>query len=190
MTHATNWEWINHGHESVALDLVTEFYTDKKANRSGVPKINHIHEGLTFMSYLGAADESMQAYCLHPLLQSYDDLAVNWLTVCQTNDVSPEAILLAMEYRNKANIYLCSPATDLWDLGTIRKEVGLLLPEVRHMLLADKWQNRKDFIKYHLKTHDRAAQLEIYFDQWLEYLDIESAFEIMRINKIDTDTLV
>ena len=40
------------------------------------------------------------------------------------------------------------------------------------MLKADKIQNYKDFRKYHLGTHEKSAELEQYFEEWLAALNV------------------
>lgn len=47
-------------------------------------------------------------------------------------------------------------------------------PEVNAMLIADKTQNRKDFVAYHKATHARSAELAHYFVTWLEALKLTS----------------
>jgi hypothetical protein len=44
------------------------------------------------------------------------------------------------------------------------------------MLIADKIQNRKDFELYHLGKHERSSELDSYFKNWLERLDITEEF--------------
>ena len=44
------------------------------------------------------------------------------------------------------------------------------------MLIADKIQNRKDFELYHLGKHERSSELEQYFKNWLERLNITEEF--------------
>lgn len=44
--------------------------------------------------------------------------------------------------------------------------------EVNDMLIADKVQNRKDFITYHRETHARSKELGQYFQLWLNALEI------------------
>ena len=44
------------------------------------------------------------------------------------------------------------------------------------MLIADKIQNRKDFQLYHLGTHTRSEQLDQYFKNWLEKLEVSEDF--------------
>lgn len=149
-------------------NAISEYYGDKTAERSGVPLINHIDEGLLILDNIGATDEAKRAYCLHPIFQSDTDLVANKDTAYRFES---NIILLTMEYRKSANSYLCSPKTDNWTtIDDLRKYVGFLLPEVRHMLIADKTQNYKDFMLYHYGTHKRSAQLFSYFNLWLNYL--------------------
>lgn len=79
--------------------------------------------------------------------------------------------MLATEYRRAANAYLCKPETDAWSIDDAKKHIGLLLPDIRLMLIADKVQNRKDFMAAHYGTHPRSDQLFDYFNNWHEILD-------------------
>ena len=77
--------------------------------------------------------------------------------------LDPQAVVLAMEYRSVANRYLSNMplrATEDIELS--------LLPEVNQMLIADKVQNRKDFLIYHADSHPRADALSQYFVNWLQ----------------------
>ena len=40
------------------------------------------------------------------------------------------------------------------------------------MLVADKVQNRKDFLAFHEGIHERTLELDYYFKYWLEALQI------------------
>lgn len=152
----------------IEYQMIEDFYGNKTAERSGVKLINHIDEGLVILRSIGACETTKAAYCLHPLLQDDFELERNMVSVVQK--AHPMAVLLAMEYRNKAQSYLCKPYTDDWTQEDIKTYVGKLLPQVRQMLIADKKQNQKDFILHHLNTHIRSAQLEKYFNNWLTYL--------------------
>lgn len=148
---------------------VKEFYGDNTAKRSGVPLMNHIVEGMAILSLLDADDATVEAYCLHPLLQNYADLVKFY------KEVKAESLvmLLTMEYRNKANSYLCYDKTDNITVDDLPRVVGKMLPEVRLMLIADKIQNQKDFLKYHLGTHARSKELQNYFENWIKHLNPE-----------------
>ena len=152
-------------------------YNDRQecAKRSGVPKINHIDEGLFILEELQADLVTMRAWCLHPILQMDDDIA---------KAISPEyfpelwafdwpAVALAVEYRHCANAYLCRPETDGFDMHDLP---NIALHQVHNMLIADKVQNRKDFMTYHYGSHDRSEQLNNYFVLWLRYLDITEGY--------------
>lgn len=164
-------------------NAIVKFYADKKAERSGVPLINHINEGLEILSLIGSTMDAKRAFCLHPMIQ--DDMPLYDMS---ENDIlfsfSPRVVLLAMEYRQRANAWL-SPK--VYRMGLTRKgsdqnipnivcdgqPYAGNLPEVRDMLVADKVQNYKDFLKYHADTHNRSAELDFYFKKWLDHLEID-----------------
>lgn len=164
--------------ESTAYQEIEQFYGDNRANRSGVFLMNHIDEGLTIMETLRASTFSMEAYCIHPLFQNDKDLKKNLRTVWKYD---PVVVALTMEYRNKANSYLCRQNTDHFTMEDMKLVVGDILPEVRDMLIADKLQNQKDFIKYHQGKHERSDQLTKYFENWVEYLNPpKEVFDIVK----------
>lgn len=152
--------------------MLRQFYGGKTAERSGVPLINHIREGVHLMGYIGADLGSRLGYVLHPMLQAYDDLQRNYLRVASEPSVSVSAVVFAMEYRRAANAYLCKPSTDFWTVGDIVTATETLLPQVRDMLIADKVQNFKDFTLHHYGTHPRSEQLNRYFNMWFRRLDV------------------
>lgn len=153
---------------TIEYRLVKQFYGSRKAERSQVPLMNHIDEGLAILEDLKASALAKRAFCLHPLLQDSHDLLNCWHLVA--TNCPADSVLMAMEYRRAANAYLCRPVTDNYSVKLLSFVVGPLLPEVRQMLIADKLQNQKDFRKYHLGTHPRSAQLEQYFITWLKFL--------------------
>ncbi|WYW01667.1 hypothetical protein Voja6_00035 [Pseudomonas phage vB_PpuM-Voja-6] len=151
--------------------MIKAFYGDRTAERSKVPLILHIDEGLAILEKLEANETVKRAFCLHPMLQGDKELKANWIAICLNPAVDRGAILLAMEYRRAANAYLCTEDTDHFLLDTARKAIGLLMPEVRQMLIADKRQNQKDFLIHHAETHPRRNQLDVYFKRWLLILE-------------------
>ena len=155
-----------HIQETAEYRLIRSIYQDKTANRSGVPLMSHIDQGLQILAWEQADSLTQRAYCLHPVFQSDEALSENYTQVnCEMLD--GRAVLLAMEYRNIANQYLSVRKISYPD------EIKLSpLPQVHQMLVADKIQNRKDFEAYHQNTHPRAAELAQYFQNWFLRLQI------------------
>jgi hypothetical protein len=151
---------------------IAEHYGDRRAERSGVPLLRHVDEGLAVLEAIDAPLVAREAYCLHPLLQGDAELAAAFLpgSVFHRHVLRPHAVALAMEYRAVANGYLSHRTID------DASEISLgPLPEVRQMLIADKVQNRKDFERYHAISHPRARELDRYFRLWLDRLGVSEA---------------
>lgn len=148
-----NWEY----------KLISKIYGDRKARRSRVPLMNHITEGIKILQHIGAHTETIQAYCLHPVVQSDTDFKKSLTR--EMKHINPHAMMLAMEYRTVANSYLSH--------GKMSDFVGFTCPEIRDMLIADKVQNYKDFRKYHYGRHSRSRELDEYFNNWFKLLGIE-----------------
>lgn len=146
---------------------IAEHYGTRTAKRSGVPLMRHIDQGLVILGAIDGTERAKRAFCLHPLLQSDADLARNYPRIGElTSD--PQVIVLALEYRHIANAALSSRAIARAD------EIALSpLVEVQHMLIADKVQNRGDFLRHHAATHPRSRELARYFELWLERLGVE-----------------
>lgn len=153
-----------------ALHAVGLFYGDDKALRSGQPLINHITCGLQILEVLGAGADTKGAWCVHPMVQ--DDKQFKFECHNQNlRKVSTSSIMLAVEYRNKANAYLSADYESSDD--NLTDIVGCLLPEVRLMLIADKIQNWADFARHFpLDEFPKKEHLPAYYDNWLRYLDI------------------
>jgi hypothetical protein len=148
------------------FEIISAFYGEKMAQRSQAPLINHIKEGLLIMQHEQFSELAQRAYCLHPIFQADDALKTHFSTF-DFGQVSPQVIVLTLEYRNIANQYLSYKSI------TEAGEIALSpLPEVNQMLFADKIQNCKDFERYHQQTHPRSAQLTQYFANWFKRLGI------------------
>lgn len=159
---------------SLEYSLISKFYEGKKAERSGVPYMQHIDAGLDIMQIHGSSELAARAFCVHPLFQDNQPLLTNMFESDKSIlDLNPCVIVLAMEYRRAANAYLCKPHTDEWTYLDLRDHVGWLMPDVAEMLIADKMQNREDFDTHHLGKHERSAQLSDYFETWLLYLTVK-----------------
>jgi hypothetical protein len=151
--------------ETEEYKAIQSFYGDDRAERSQCYKMNHIDEGLYIMHLYGATENAKKAFCVHPIIQNDLDLAANWETFRE--QFSPTVVGLAMEYRNIANAYLSH--REISSLADIQLSP---LKEVNDMLIADKVQNYKDFIIYHSGTHKRKKELDKYFNDWLQKLNI------------------
>ena len=158
---------------------ISSYYHGKSAKRSKVPYMNHINEGLVILDKLGVDEDTKAAYCLHPIFQEDDVILNNFNNIISQSDISPRVMLLVMEYRNVANRGLYCYQVDNPDKIYLSP-----IPEVNLMLVADKVQNRKDFLKYHLGTHEKSIELDIYFKNWLRALGITEAKYNELINEI------
>lgn len=150
--------------DSIEYRMISSFYNTQVAQRSQVPLINHIDEGLIVLDRISATDDAKKVFCIHPLLQADDDLKNNYTWV--VGACRPKVLMLAMEYRSVANEYLS--LRDIKDPIEIRLSP---LFEVDDMLVADKVQNFKDFMMYHHGTHPRSEKLYKYFQNWLDPLE-------------------
>jgi len=154
-----------HFTETTEYKMISAYYGDQKAERSGVYYMNHIDEGLYILRQLGASERAMRAYCLHPLMQGDTDLVQTFSG--DLSGIDAEILVLAMEYRNIANAYLSR--REIHSLNDIALSP---LEDVNMMLRADKIQNYKDFLRYHADSHPRRVQLEEYFLNWLSKLGL------------------
>lgn len=150
--------------------IIENFYKLKKAKRSNAAYIKHIDEGLLILDALNADENTKDAFCVHPLLQIPSSLIATEVT-----NWDPNVVLLAMEYRNKANAYSTRSGRGAYP-------PKMILPEVTKMLVADKIQNYKEFLA-HKDKYTNKTTLEQYFTNWLIHLDCNS-YRQMLINKV------
>lgn len=170
--------------ESAEYAMIKSYYGTATSKRSRVPLMNHVHEGLLILQAIGAHEVVQRAWCIHPIVQDE-----NHDRMLMVRMPSPDPILFtnsppismtagyayALEYAAAANAYLCRPENDFiytaknLALHLQQKGVRITKPTLQ-LLLADKLQNRQDFLLYHEGTHLRTAQLRTYFDVWIEYI--------------------
>lgn len=141
---------------------IRDFYAEKVANRSKVPLIYHIHEGLRILDNINASTDAMRGFCLHPLTQNDEEL---WYFDIKP-DYSSRAVINALEYRNVANYCLLKN----FMAGVMPRKSSF--KDVNDMLIADKVQNKKDFMIHHYGTHQNSTALKMYFDAWLKELGV------------------
>lgn len=158
---------------SLAIQLVSEFYGDDRAERTGIPYINHIHEGISILKDLGASEEVQDAYALHPIFQMVSKPDEHPLLVNLGEYLESYPVFLAREYKKTANAYLCKPHYRSPDDKIKLSEH----PDVNLMLIADKIQNRKDFETHYENQEDKevfghADRLAQYFRNWLRALNV------------------
>lgn len=147
-------------------EAIAWFYGAGRAKRSRELLMKHIDKGCLIMEAIGASPAAIAGFCLHPLFQNDIELITEGVNFAHKAVARPLPIMFAMEYRKVANAYLLSNA-DLTALPELS-----ILPEVNHMLIADKVQNRSDFELHHLGTHACSDDLVRYFNNWLRALDI------------------
>jgi hypothetical protein len=167
--HSVPYVCVAGTHDTHEYKLVQDYYASRIAKRSRVHLMNHIDEGIIVMRALNPEmpvdHPALKAYCLHPLTQGDGDLANTWELLSANSNIDTRALVLAMEYRNIANQYLSARSIDaLTDIALSP------ISDVNWMLKGDKIQNYKDFIGYHLNSHDRSVQLQEYFQNWLQRL--------------------
>jgi hypothetical protein len=159
-----------------AYRLIRASYAGKVARRSGVPYLNHVHEGVyVLVRTLGWRDRVVAAYCVHPIFQSDRSMSRVLDGGVDASGLAVEEVVLAMEYRRVANAYV----------STMRpRAVGEIelspLAEVNAMLVADKVQNKKDFMGHMFKrvgrtSYARASERYVaYFNSWLGRLGVSA----------------
>jgi len=155
----------NYKNNSIAYQLIEKFYTDKIAS-SGAPYINHIDEGLVILKSLNCRNTVLDAFCIHPLFQEDQHLKLNY-NLAEISLLNQQVIIFAMEYRSVANEYLSNKP--ILNISDIRLSP---IKEVNQLLIADKVQNKKNFMKYHSQTHTRSNDLLRYFNNWLKRLGV------------------
>lgn len=176
---------------NIHLIAVQEYYGDKAAERTQVPYINHIYEGLAILDQIGASLNAKEAYCLHPIYQVEKKPLEHEIVKKYGDKFDPHSVELALEYRKRANAYLCKrhyqSADDVVTLSD--------MPEVNDMLIADKVQNRKDFEVHYesqsdKETFDRSDRLSQYFKNWLAALGVpEEQYQQYKQLLIDKETI-
>lgn len=152
---------------------VENFYRGRYAIRSGFLYLRHINEGLEILDYNYCGLETLQAWCLHPLVQDDKDLDASCLDQSILLKCKPSAValMLAMEYRAIANSYLSKHYRSPHDRIVLSS-----IPEVNEMLVADKLQNYKDMM---LNTNIEPARKELltnYFYNWFNALKIHNSY--------------
>jgi len=160
-------------------NLIYEYFKNKKTSK-GVPYMNHIDEGIKILEEIKADKCTIEAYILHPFIQCVNLKGADGKVILSEEEMKEYLDIYSIDpivtsnlflYRKFANAYLCRPETDNLSLMDIRNCLyGLeMYPDIIDMLIADKLQNFKDFMKYR-QDHPRYDQLFRYFNMWLYIL--------------------
>lgn len=161
-------------HKTPEYMLISAYYGDKCAKRSGVPLMNHIREGIKLLIAWDRPEVEQRAFALHPIFQAGGSMGFRTIAPSDQRPIADEVIDLAKEYGKIANTYLCQPEKDAFtiegDWWALKKYLGNMSTSCAWMLLADKVQNQKDFRIHHWFTHERARYLEAYFNHWIGML--------------------
>lgn len=133
--------------------IISKYYEGKFAQRSGLPYINHIHEGCLMLE----TDLEKKAFMLHPIFQNGDQDKVD------LSGISDMVKAMSKQYADVANNYLPKD----WE-----KKPPDIPYTIKDMLYADKVQNYKDFRAHIDKINpSRHNQLETYFHKWFKVLN-------------------
>jgi len=152
-------------------NAIYKHYRGKTTNRSAVPLLNHINEGIFILTYINATHYAKLAYSVHPLFQNDDDLS-STIQKSLYKDFNKDVIVLAMEYRNIANQYLSHR-----QISSIEEIKLSQIKMVNDMLIADKVQNYADFLIYHKDIHPRTKELGEYFNNWIARLECREVLD-------------
>lgn len=160
---------------SPEYQAIREHCAELLAERAGSLLMQRIEEGLVVLSELDASEDAMRAFCLHPLFLADNDLMRHGQDFMDRVDADPLVIMLVMEYRSRANAWTSDmvrlPLDDAMPVIVDLPTAGPI-EAVKEMLIADKVQGRKTFIRHDRGRHPRSAELDVYFDQWLQALGV------------------
>lgn len=161
---------------------IERFYGERKARRSGLHMMNHIEEGIFILQSIGASQDAINAFCLHPILQADEDLVK--VDKQEWNSWGARAIALAMEYRHTANAHLPKNGVDILPKLSV-------LDEVNQMLIADKIQNCKDF-QLHMEGRPDVPNSErlskYFFHEWFKALGVRQVDYVKFLTQISDRT--
>ena len=163
---------------SPAYQLIRKVYGDRRAARSGRLYMDHIDEGVAILKALGACSNTQDAFMVHPIAQDSNYFAQHYI---ELTTLKPIVVLYAMEYARVANNWLRRDPPPMDPLSPI--------PQVNLMLIADKVQNKKDFIQYYKGIVKDVVELSAYFDSWLRALGISESRYHQLVKVIQPDPL-
>lgn len=151
----SSYEWI------VSKGVLSK----QRTKRTDLSYFDHVDDGVKILEALAAPLVVQKAFCLHPLVQNTTEF-VKYFDLIHLFEA--KAVALAVEYRWVANLGIRQALkADNWNVTLSSFE------HVNQMLVADKVQNRKDFLRlYTPETHPEYDEISHYFNVWLKALDI------------------
>lgn len=149
---------------NTAYRMISKYWRGQTDSK-GTPYMLHIDHGITYLQNIRADVDTLAAWCLHPMVQSYSDMAKN-LNMISVQPHMTKALALAIEYRNQANRYSTHK-----EFSTKISKLEHILPEVADMLRADKLQNYWHLTR-NRQDHPNYEELEQYFNVWLYTLQV------------------
>jgi hypothetical protein len=151
-----------------SYQAISKHYAGKTAQKSGLPYMNHIDEGMRILDRIfqtqvvdAHGDILRGAWCIHPMVQE-DSALTDKNTRALLVGVESSVLIHAMEYRAMANSYLSYHRID-------QPIYESPLPGITELLLVDKIQNYKDLWN-HNPEHERFGELVQYFNRWFYWL--------------------
>jgi hypothetical protein len=157
-------DYICASDNTLVYSCIENYYGSAKAKRSGIPYINHIDEGCGILYLLNASSAAKEAFMLHPIYQAGDNTGNTSINMLSIN--------MAKDYALIANKCLRHNYKDVH--YTVLEEY-LECESIKHMLIADKIQNYKDF-KNHIKKYEERRDIEEYFLWWFDTLGVSHKF--------------
>ena len=163
-------------------DLAKTILSSRKTHRTGISHFVHVEEGLIILNNLTDDADTKGAFCLHPLIQKTSDFIDNYICL---KDCSPISVALAVEYR-----WIANQGTRYYlETNPGAKIILSEFLEINHMLIADKIQNRKDFLATFNRNDSEFDALDQYFKNWMEALKISEPEYGIHVELIDKRTI-
>lgn len=153
-----------------AFMAISIVYGDDRSERTNVPYIKHILDGLLILDHLGASKIEMQAWCLHPIFQ-IKELRDRAESINVTLTAPIGSSVLAAAYADAANSFTSMSAFT----GAADRPPVIPSASLHKLLVADKIQNYCEFADSidNFEPKD-VVRLNRYFKLWLEHLGLST----------------
>ena len=163
---------------NICYQIIRQYYGPRKAQRSGLPYMKHIDDGIKILEAIDASQTAIEAFCIHPIVQE-DDYLCSTLNGVLFDDIPGNTLATAFLYREIANSYLSNKELNVAEHRELEEKLQKHI-DVQHMLVADKVQNKFDFMNHHYEIHERSDELLEYFNTWIDDLLGADYFELRK----------